>query len=83
MKAILGGFILPDFLSPRTLLVKAIGLCLAVSSGLSVGKEGPLIHVTCCISELFMKLSYKIGFAPWSNSESNVPIIIKLKNIVD
>ncbi|KAH9984423.1 Cl-channel protein [Russula vinacea] len=42
IKAIIGGY--------------ALGLALSVSSGLSLGKEGPLVHVSCCMSFLFMKL---------------------------
>lgn len=30
--------------------------CLAVASGLWLGKEGPLVHVACCSANLFMKL---------------------------
>lgn len=36
---ILGGYVLDTFLSPWTLLIKALGLALAVASGLSLGKE--------------------------------------------
>jgi len=31
--------------------------CLAVASGLWLGKEGPLVHVACCCANLLMKLS--------------------------
>ncbi|KAH9172986.1 Cl-channel protein [Lactarius sanguifluus] len=47
------------FLSTWTLLIKALGLALSVSSGLSLGKEGPLVHVSCCMAFLFMKLFSK------------------------
>ena len=36
---ILGGYVLDSFLSSWTLLIKALGLALSVSSGLSLGKE--------------------------------------------
>ncbi|KAG8958639.1 hypothetical protein FRC03_008939 [Tulasnella sp. 419] len=56
IKAILGGFVLDAFLGPWTLLVKAIGLALAVASGLSLGKEGPLVHVSSCLASLLLSL---------------------------
>jgi len=58
------------FLGVWTLAVKSLGLvgvvfalyvslltlqCLSVSSGLWLGKEGPLVHVACCCANLFMK----------------------------
>ncbi|KAI9433558.1 Cl-channel protein [Lactarius indigo] len=59
IKAIFGGYVFDSFLSSWTLLIKALGLALSVSSGLSLGKEGPLVHVSCCMSFLFMKLFSK------------------------
>jgi len=50
IKAILGGYVLDAFLSPWTLCIKFLGLALAVASGLSLGKEGPLVHVACCMA---------------------------------
>ncbi|KAF8637590.1 hypothetical protein AX17_002659 [Amanita inopinata Kibby_2008] len=49
IKAILGGYVFDAFLTPWILLIKALGLALAVASGLSLGKEGPLVHVACCM----------------------------------
>ncbi|USP77474.1 hypothetical protein yc1106_04748 [Curvularia clavata] len=56
IKTVLGGFVIRHFLGGWTLVTKTIGLCLAVASGLWLGKEGPLVHVACCSANLFMKL---------------------------
>ncbi|ORY65634.1 chloride channel [Leucosporidium creatinivorum] len=55
IKTILGGYIISGFLAPMVLLVKSLGLPLAVASGLSLGKEGPLVHVACCIGNLLLR----------------------------
>lgn len=56
IKTVLGGFVIRRFMGAWTLVVKSLGLCLAVASGLWLGKEGPLVHVACCCANLFMKL---------------------------
>ncbi|ORY11918.1 chloride channel protein 3 [Clohesyomyces aquaticus] len=56
IKTVLGGFVIRRFLGGWTLAIKTLGLCLAVASGLWLGKEGPLVHVACCCANLFMKL---------------------------
>jgi chloride channel 3/4/5 len=56
IKTMLGGVVIKRFLGGWTLLVKSLGLCLAVASGMWLGKEGPLVHVACCCANLFMKL---------------------------
>ena len=45
----LNGINYPKFFCYRTLFVKIFGLCLAVSAGLCVGKEGPLAHIGAII----------------------------------
>ncbi|KAI9791122.1 MAG: hypothetical protein M1816_004353 [Peltula sp. TS41687] len=50
IKTVLGGFVIQRFMGAWTLL------CLAVASGLWLGKEGPLVHVACCCADLIMKL---------------------------
>lgn len=52
----LGGFVIRHFLGAWTLVVKSLGLCLSVASGMWLGKEGPLVHVACCCANVFMKL---------------------------
>ncbi|KIN07283.1 hypothetical protein OIDMADRAFT_185745 [Oidiodendron maius Zn] len=56
IKTILGGFVIRRFMGTWTLVIKSLGLCLAVASGMWLGKEGPLVHVACCCANLFMKL---------------------------
>jgi len=36
--------------------VKCIGMVLSVGAGLSLGKEGPLVHVACCCGNLLSNL---------------------------
>lgn len=57
IKTVLGGFVIRRFMGGWTLVVKSLGLCLAVASGLWLGKEGPLVHVACCCANLLMRLS--------------------------
>lgn len=35
--------------------------CLAVASGMWLGKEGPLVHVACCCANLFMRFFASIN----------------------
>ncbi|KAI5863069.1 chloride channel [Durotheca rogersii] len=56
VKTMLGGFVIRRFLGPWTLVTKSLGLCFAVASGMWLGKEGPLVHVACCCSSIFIKL---------------------------
>ncbi|MCJ1352689.1 MAG: hypothetical protein MMC33_002673 [Icmadophila ericetorum] len=61
IKTVLGGFVIRRFMGFWTLVIKSLGLCLAVASGLWLGKEGPLVHVACCCANLLMKLSSNIN----------------------
>uniref|UniRef100_A0A8C5GAY0 Chloride channel protein n=1 Tax=Gouania willdenowi TaxID=441366 RepID=A0A8C5GAY0_GOUWI len=56
IKTILSGFIIRGYLGKWTLIIKTITLVLAVSSGLSLGKEGPLVHVACCCANILCHL---------------------------
>lgn len=56
MKAIMVGVTLPNMLSLRTLLAKFLGMIFMLGSGLSLGKEGPFVHIASCIAE---SLPYK------------------------
>ena len=57
MKGVLGGLHIHHFLSFRALFAKIVGLSLAYSSNISIGKEGPYVHVSACIAQLMMRTS--------------------------
>ena len=50
MKAIIGGAEVSRYLSKLTLGSKIVGLIAANSAGLSIGREGPFIHISCIIA---------------------------------
>ncbi|KAK9746528.1 CBS domain [Popillia japonica] len=52
IKTILSGFIIRGYLGKWTLIIKSVGLILSVSAGLSLGKEGPMVHIACCIGNI-------------------------------
>jgi chloride channel 3/4/5 len=56
IKCIIGGFVMRGFLGGWTLLIKSIGLPLTIASGLSVGKEGPSVHVAVCTGNVISRL---------------------------
>ena len=56
MKAILSGAKMPNYLSLQTLAGKMIGLISAYSSGLSIGREGPFVHVAGIVAHGLCKL---------------------------
>jgi len=56
LMAYLNGINYPKFFGYRTLFVKIFALCLAVSAGLCVGKEGPLAHIGAIIGHAVVYL---------------------------
>lgn len=58
MRSILGGFPFPNYLSKRTLLAKCVGLVFALGSGLSIGKEGPFVHLSCIIAHQLLNIPF-------------------------
>uniref|UniRef100_A0A914LX03 Chloride channel protein n=3 Tax=Meloidogyne TaxID=189290 RepID=A0A914LX03_MELIC len=61
IKCILSGFIIRGYLGKWTFIIKSVGLILASASGLSLGKEGPMVHLACCIGNIFSYLFPKYG----------------------
>lgn len=59
VKVILSGFVLHGYLGVSTLVCKTVGLILSVASGLSIGKEGPYVHISTCIGNIACRLFSK------------------------
>lgn len=59
VRVILSGFVLHGFLGLRTLIFKMLSLILSVSSGLSIGKEGPFVHMATCVGNIACRLFAK------------------------
>lgn len=45
----------------RVLVVKSFGLVFSTASGLCVGKEGPMVHICCCLGNTIAKCFPKYG----------------------
>lgn len=59
VKVILSGFVLHGYLGLKTLLLKTCALIFAVTSGLSLGKEGPYVHIGTCVGNICSRLFAK------------------------
>ncbi|KAK9704630.1 glycerol ethanol, ferric requiring protein [Basidiobolus ranarum] len=55
IKVILGGFVIKGFLGLWTLIIKSLGVAMVVASGISVGKEGPAVHIACCVGNVISR----------------------------
>eukprot|EP01012_Entosiphon_sulcatum_P046856 TRINITY_DN6322_c0_g1_i1.p1 TRINITY_DN6322_c0_g1~~TRINITY_DN6322_c0_g1_i1.p1 ORF type:complete len:908 (+),score=125.53 TRINITY_DN6322_c0_g1_i1:48-2771(+) len=58
MKMCISGVIIKDVLSMRTLVSKLLGLLAAQAAGLSVGKEGPFVHIAGALAHQLLRLPY-------------------------
>lgn len=59
VRVILSGFVLHGFLGVKTLIIKTAALILSVASGLSLGKEGPFVHIATCVGNIACRLFAK------------------------
>lgn len=56
VKCILSGFVVHGYLGFWTLFTKSVGLALSVASGLSLGKEGPFVHIASCVGNIVCRV---------------------------
>ncbi|KAJ5386865.1 hypothetical protein N7509_009406 [Penicillium cosmopolitanum] len=59
VKVINSGFVLHGYLGLKTLVIKTIALIFSISSGLSLGKEGPYVHIATCVGNICCRLFAK------------------------
>ncbi|EPS29416.1 hypothetical protein PDE_04365 [Penicillium oxalicum 114-2] len=59
VKVINSGFVLHGYLGLKTLVVKTVALIFSVSSGLSLGKEGPYVHIATCVGNICCRIFSK------------------------
>ena len=64
VKCILSGFVIHGYLGFWTLFTKSVGLTLSVASGLSLGKEGPFVHIASCVGNIICR-----AFPKYENNE--------------
>ncbi|ORE11226.1 hypothetical protein BCV72DRAFT_220089 [Rhizopus microsporus var. microsporus] len=55
IKCIIAGFVMKGFLGGWTLVMKSVGLTMSVASNLSIGKEGPSVHMACCVGNVISR----------------------------
>lgn len=47
------------YLGAFTLVAKSVGLTFSVASGLSLGKEGPMVHIASCVGNILSRFAPK------------------------
>ena len=61
------GFVIHGYLGGRVLFTKSVGLALGVASGLSLGKEGPFVHIASCVGNIVSRF-----FSKYENNEGKI-----------
>jgi chloride channel 3/4/5 len=59
VKVILSGFVLHGYLGLNTLIFKTLALIMSISSGMSLGKEGPYVHIATCVGNICRRMFTK------------------------
>ncbi|CEL60646.1 putative chloride channel protein UM03490-D OS=Ustilago maydis (strain 521 / FGSC 9021) GN=UM11084,2 PE=3 SV=1 [Rhizoctonia solani AG-1 IB] len=71
IKCIISGFVMKGYLGFSTLAIKSLTLPLVIASGLNVGKEGPSVHVACCVGNVVARM-----FSRFSRSQGKMREIL-------
>lgn len=56
VKTILSGFVIRRYLGTYTLFHKSVALVFSIASGMSLGKEGPFVHLAACVGNISCRL---------------------------
>ncbi|KAJ3290936.1 hypothetical protein HDU79_002850 [Rhizoclosmatium sp. JEL0117] len=59
VKTILGGFVIRRYLGFKTMICKMIGLIFCTAAGILLGQQGPLVHISCCIGNIYSRFFLK------------------------
>ncbi|KAI4230433.1 MAG: hypothetical protein L6R36_000062 [Xanthoria steineri] len=59
VKVILSGFVVHGYLGVKTLVVKTLAVILSLASGMSLGKEGPYVHIATCVGNIACRIFSK------------------------
>lgn len=62
------------YLGKWTFFIKSIGMIFATSAGLIVGKEGPFVHISLAVAEIFSP-STAHGFAFGFMNEADIKLL--------
>ena len=62
VKCFLNGLDIPRLVRFKTLVCKTVGIVFAVSAGLPVGKEGPMVHAGAIVAAEVSQVSVNIVF---------------------
>eukprot|EP01132_Coremiostelium_polycephalum_P003745 gene3745-4664_t len=72
LKSIFSGFWNPAVVAPPVLLWKTIGLLFSYGSGLSIGKEGPYIHISAILANTLLNIKPFKNIAPNETQRSQM-----------
>ena len=73
MKTILRGVVLKEYLTPKTLIAKMVGLTATLGSGMPLGKEGPFVHIASIVATLLTSMITRFQVSLISKTVIQIP----------